>query len=575
MASLKDILWFKTQFSGKIAPALAGTPFDVDMLTALACQETGELWGQMRHDPALSVDQIVALCCGDMLDDTAGRTAFPRNKEDLLAAPHGQEMFDIARKALVDMAGHVAGYGYALTHPRKFSHGFGVFQYDLQFFLVNPDYFLEKRYEVFENTLNHALGELKTGLKKRGLQGKPSITDAQFCEVAICYNTGGYNPSKGLKQGHSDNGKFYGEFIRDYLAMARQVVAVAGVAVAEPVVAPDPGTALLPPDALAVAQGEWFEVDTATTPLRLRSAPKISTPPTANVMAEMPDGHLVRSVTGIPEKDFVEVETTLGGRLFRGFAATRYLIPAAAPAIGSAVVGGAVAAVAASPAVPEAHLTPAPGSITKRTAEATAHSLNEAAMPQRTASDPVGLRDELATIIDYLATDTPAHKRYQPRDGLTFCNIYAHDYCALAKVYLPRVWWSQKALMNIAAGKAVVAKIGGTVDEVRANDLFRWLRDFGPGFGWVRATSVDQLQDHANMGGVCLIVARRKEDGKSGHIVAVVPETADEVARRDAAGHVTMPLQSQAGSVNFRYGLSTLNWWNDARFAESAFWMHA
>jgi hypothetical protein len=105
--------------------------------------------------------------------------------------------------------------------------------------------------------------------------------------------------------------------------------------------------------------------------------------------------------------------------------------------------------------------------------------------------------------------------------------------------------------------------------------LFLWLRDFGPAFGWRRAASTTDLQDQANLGGVALIVARRKQDGKSGHIVAVVPETATESAKRDANGNVTMPLQSQAGSVNFRYGRNSLDWWKDARFAEGAFWVHA
>ena len=66
-----------------------------------------------------------------------------------------------------------------------------------------------------------------------------------------------------------------------------------------------------------------------------------------------------------------------------------------------------------------------------------------------------------------------------------------------------------------------------------------------------------------------------KQDGKSGHIVAVVPETTEERAVRNAAGEVTKPLQSQAGMVNFRRGTSTLNWWKGDQFAESAFWLHA
>ena len=74
---------------------------------------------------------------------------------------------------------------------------------------------------------------------------------------------------------------------------------------------------------------------------------------------------------------------------------------------------------------------------------------------------------------------------------------------------------------------------------------------------------------------MALIAARRKEDGKSGHIVAVVPETADHGAMRDASGEVIAPLQSQAGSRNFRYGTGKANWWNDEQFTDSAFWIHA
>jgi len=109
---------------------------------------------------------------------------------------------------------------------------------------------------------------------------------------------------------------------------------------------------------------------------------------------------------------------------------------------------------------------------------------------------------------------------------------------------------------------------------MRANDLFRWLRDFGERFGWRRATSTDVLQLSANQGAVAIIVARRKEDGKPGHITAVVPETGEHKAKR-SAGVVTSPLQSQAGSTNFRYGTGTANWWKGDRFAESAFWVHA
>ena len=55
----------------------------------------------------------------------------------------------------------------------------------------------------------------------------------------------------------------------------------------------------------------------------------------------------------------------------------------------------------------------------------------------------------------------------------------------------------------------------------------------------------------------------------------MVPETNDKKAKRNSAGDVTAPLQSQAGATNFRYGTGKPDWWKAAQFAESAFWLHA
>src|SRR5262249_31134013 len=146
MVTVDDIGWFKRQFGTQLQTALPGTPFDVDMIVAIACQETGYIWAVLRKK-ALPLDRIVALCVGDTIDfkgPRSGRQAFPHNKEDLIAKPKGQAMFDIARKALEDMAAFIPGYEGAVANPKKFCHGFGVFQRDLQFFTVDPDYFLER-----------------------------------------------------------------------------------------------------------------------------------------------------------------------------------------------------------------------------------------------------------------------------------------------------------------------------------------------------------------------------------------------------------------------------------------------
>ncbi|RZL89986.1 MAG: hypothetical protein EOP82_17285 [Variovorax sp.] len=568
MPDRSDIVWFKENFQSRIEPALAGTPLDVAMIAAIACQETGHIWPLLRRK-ALGVPQILALCVGDTLDADRGRSAFPKNKTELVSRPQGQEMFEIAHQALVDMAAHVPGYSAAAARPNKFCHGFGMFQYDLQFFRSDPEYFLQKKYEHFEETLGKCVGELRNALRKLGLEGRASLSDLELASVGIAYNTGGFKPAKGLKQGHFDGTRFYGELIFDFIRLSR-TVALAGDAA--PLAVPPPGVAIVPPPTPVTAAGAFFKVATLDSMLRLRSEPKISTPPQANVIANLPDGHRVRAVDGNGTNRFIEVETSLAGALLRGFASAKFLVPEPK---GDAIPVMDPALPQPASGIVEATMPRKPGRVTKRSEPASAHSLNEPGQPGRRGTSAEELRAELAAIIDWLAVDKPSNLRYQPRDGLTFCNIYSHDYCGLAGVYLPRVWWSSAAIVSLSAGIKVEPLIGNTLFEARANDLFRWLRDFGPVFGWRQTGTLTKLQQAANQGAIGLIVARRKEDGRSGHIVAVVPETATDSARRGAAGEVIAPLQSQAGARNFRLGTGKAGWWNGEEFAESAFWIHA
>src|SRR5215204_4704191 len=87
---------------------------------------------------------------------------------------------------------------------------------------------------------------------------------------------------------------------------------------------------------------------------------------------------------------------------------------------------------------------------------------------------------------------------------------------------------------------------------MRANDLFRWLRDCGVRLGGRQTGTGTKLQQEANQGVIGLIVARRKEDGKSGHIVAVVPETVDDRAKRNSAGDVAHPAFEIASADSAR-----------------------
>lgn len=570
MPNKDDILWFKQQFHTKIAAAVLNTPFSLDMLTAVACQETGELWPILRTQ-SLSLERVLELCVGDTIDASGGRRAFPQTKADLVAKPRGEQMFAIARQALVDMAQFIPGYEAAAKKSNKFCHGFGIFQYDLQFFVEDPDYFLQKHYADFDVCLQKCLGELRHAMERIGWQNKTTLTDYEMACVAIAYNTGGFKPSKGLKQGYFNGTKYYGEAVFDFLRLSKTIALSEETPALLPV--PAPGTASVPPPSPVEATGPLYEVDVRETPLRLRQEPKIDADnPTANVIAQLPDGHLVRAVTNTKVNGFLEVETSMLGAHHHGFASARYL--KLVPDVDTVPV------VTPAPAPPSSgivtvYMPRKPNTVTKRTELAGPHSLNEPRQPGRKGTTADEIRAELAAIIEWLAVDKETYLRYQPRTKLTFCNIYAHDYCYLSGVYLPRVWWTPGAIEPLAQGQSVQPLYGKTIDEQRANDLFRWLRDFGPRFGWRQTGTLSKLQLEVNQGAIGLIVARRKEDGLSGHIVAVVPETEDHRARRNSAGEVIAPLQSQAGATNFRYSTGKLDWWKDERFAESALWLHA
>ncbi|MBJ7484431.1 MAG: hypothetical protein JHC99_07015 [Brevundimonas sp.] len=540
--------------------AIGDAPFDRDMLAAIACQETGYIWSVLRRK-GLGTDEILRLCVGDTLDADRGRKAFPKTYEDLIEAPNGAAMFKVARQALVDMAAHIPGYATVAKRRHKFCHGYGVFQYDLQFFKDHPDYFLNRDYSDFRKSAERCVTELRRGLVTLGYQERRILTDLEMARVAIAYNTGGFKPALGLKQGHKgDDGVFYGEAFYAFLLKCRTVT---------PPAEPAPGKALSPRPTPVDAGGLQYQVDTREGLLNVRRTPsKDPAHPWANFIIGLPDGHVVSAVTGTPVTGYLEIETSLAGAHVRGFASTDYLVRLKAKSEVKAEPAPFAPVGLTAVIMPRK-----PGTITKRTAPAGAHSLNEPGAPGRAGATPVALCAELGAIIGWLGVETPAHLRYQPHDGLTFCNIYAHDYCHLAGAYLPRVWWTPGALVSIAQGRTVLPLYGNTIEEVRANGLFRWLRDFGPFFGWRQTGDLDKLQEHANQGGIGLIVARRKEDGRSGHIVAVVPETEKNRAVRGSTGVVRAPLQSQAGARNAAY-VAKVDWWLGDQFAESGFWIH-
>lgn len=222
MASTLDgMKWFKATFGADVSNAVANTPFTLNFLTVIATQETSEVWLSIFQ--TLSTAEVLAVCVGDTIDGP-NRTAFPTGKAALLAIPNGEDIFETACAALVAVGRYDKAYGkIAANNPNKFCHGFGIFQYDIQFCRNDPDFFLQKQWYDFDACLAKCLQELKVAQAAAKLLDKPELSDLELAYVAIAYNTGSFNPAKGLKQGFKDaDGRYYGELIAGYIQLAAQ-----------------------------------------------------------------------------------------------------------------------------------------------------------------------------------------------------------------------------------------------------------------------------------------------------------------------------------------------------------------
>jgi len=278
----------------------------------------------------------------------------------------------------------------------------------------------------------------------------------------------------------------------------------------------------------------------------------------------LPQGQVVH-VLGSSAPGWLRVRTSLGGGEVIGHVAVSRLEAAGTPVV--EVPTGEPAP------LPIAQLRENNPASHRHTTGGRAFPIGELARPTRDPAASAAVRiGQLQALADWLGVESS--ERYARTPTLTFCNVYAADYCYLADAYLPRVWWTDSALLRLGAGESVPVRYADTVREMRADDLFAWLIDMGPRFGWRRVFDATALQDAANAGGVGLICADRAAEGRPGHITVVVPEDAVHHALRDADGNVAQPLQSQAGAVNRRFGSAGNNWWMGGEFRDRGFFTH-
>ena len=303
------------------------------------------------------------------------------------------------------------------------------------------------------------------------------------------------------------------------------------------------------------APDEFVVNDQAPLGLNLRSAPD---PTQNNILAVIPHGHEVSKLAESEVPKWWRVRTTLNGSPAEGFVNSKFLSPADGPGVTAQEI------VAVD--------LPTTGMTVTRANKLRAHPLTEVPPTKRHAADPAATRvSAVRQLIDWFKVESSV--RYLPSGGSTFCNIYAYDYCFMTEAYLPRVWWTTQALLKLQQGQSVPIKYGETVEELTANSLNNWFKQWGEHFGWKRVFSLTELQDAANQGKVCITVARAKQQFHHGHghIVAVVPENDTFKAQRQN-GEVIKTVQSQAGGHNHDYVVQ--RWWDDGTYADFGHWVH-
>jgi hypothetical protein len=220
MATAKQeaMLWMNASFGADIASAVAGTPITKELIIAIGIQETYYIWARMYKNA--SPAEVLAVCVGDTIDYPKRKTAWPKNRKELEAHPRGKEMFKVARAALEGIAKINSGYKNAVKNKDKFCHGFGMFQYDIQFFKSkDQDYFLNGEWATWKGTLGKGIEELRSKLTELYGPNKNKLSYDESVYLAIAYNQGTAKTKTNMatrkfKQGHEDNdGVFYGEHI--------------------------------------------------------------------------------------------------------------------------------------------------------------------------------------------------------------------------------------------------------------------------------------------------------------------------------------------------------------------------
>lgn len=154
--------WLKNNFGPQLDEAVENTPFTVNHLCAIACQETAYFW--LPFIKKIGPQEVLARCVLDGSGDVTGapRSAFPRN-----TAAFRQKYGSDFTNLLIEEGNKtrvLRGY-----KPWRYVYkGYGIFQYDLQFVVSDEKYFRQKQWYSIDECLKRVIHELDLTWKRHG-----------------------------------------------------------------------------------------------------------------------------------------------------------------------------------------------------------------------------------------------------------------------------------------------------------------------------------------------------------------------------------------------------------------------
>jgi lysozyme len=155
--------WLVEHFGDSMRQAVEETPFSVELLCGIACQETAFLWLPFVQGGATAAT-VLARSIGDASGDAPDttRSAFPRDS-DAFRAKYGDEFTDLL-VAEANASRALRGMG-----PKTWVYkGYGIFQYDLQHVRTDESFFRERQWYELEACLDRVIRELTVKFQRTG-----------------------------------------------------------------------------------------------------------------------------------------------------------------------------------------------------------------------------------------------------------------------------------------------------------------------------------------------------------------------------------------------------------------------